>query len=301
MLFPVTNRVHLARQKRLLDELKAVGVEVKILEMIPEGPYGDMAARATQTAKAADNVIKDAEMVLIRGDRYEMLPIAMVASYRGIPIAHIESGDLSGAIDNKARHAIAHLADYYFPTNTPAEERLVKMGMLPNRIYNFGSLDVEIAALHKPKQVFKEEYVVFAFHPVDDERESEVYKWVKQAVGDMRIVHIRSNGDYSLPDKNGEEFTGDRYLDLIAGATLLVGNSSSFIKEASVYGTPVVNVGSRQQNRLTPRSVFSAGYDRHLVQHAIAVQLDYGRYPIHSPYLKPETAKNIAGTIKGLL
>lgn len=299
ILFPVTNRVHLPRQKLLIEELERVGIQV----LTPHYPVGsgDMAERALQVMAAAEQTIKGGDLVLIRGDRFEMLPFAMVAAYRGIQVAHIEAGDLSGAIDNKVRHAISELCDYWFPTNEMAYARLARMDVPQERMWNFGSLDVEVAARHKPEKVLTEPYIVFAFHPVDNELEEDVRMWIQGPAEGRRIVHIRSNGDYARPQVMGEEFKGDKYLDLIAGADLLVGNSSSFLKEASVYKTPVVNVGNRQRRRLMPAHVLSVPYAAEQVAHGMMAQLQRVRHEIESPYYQEGTAAKIAGKIKEIL
>ncbi len=300
IIFPITNRVHLPRQRLLIDELHGHRIEV-LTPQFPTG-VGDMATRAAACAAVANQSIGTCDLVLIRGDRFEMLPFAMTAAYRGIKVAHIEAGDLSGAVDNKVRHAIAQLSDYWFPTNEPALARLHAMGLPPERIWNFGSLDVEAAAAYEPKKALTKPYIVFAFHPVEGESEQEVLDWVRPEIGelDLDFVHIRSNGDYAQPQDGSEEFTGGEYLSLIANAALLVGNSSSFLKEASVYGTPVVNIGRRQQDRLKPKHVVDAR-GRLQVQTALHYQLQHGRYDLQSPYYQKGTAAKIADKIKEIL
>src|SRR3990167_585702 len=107
IFFPATNRVHLARQQILLDKLES-HFEVLVRQFEPLGAI--MAERAASTTEHfwAQLHIDKPDIVLVRGDRFEVLPIAMLAAYMGIPIAHIEGGDLSGALDNKVRYAITH-------------------------------------------------------------------------------------------------------------------------------------------------------------------------------------------------
>ena len=85
-------------------------------------------------------------MVVICGDRFEQLAIAMAAAYLNITIAHIEGGDVTGSIDESVRHAITKLAHLHFVTNADAERRVLAMGEDPRYVFNTGSLDVELAA-----------------------------------------------------------------------------------------------------------------------------------------------------------
>ena len=110
IIFFSTNRVHLARQKMLLDELEK-DFEIDILDYRSE--HSDMLNVIADYVNAFRKHIK-ADLAIIRGDRYELLPLAMMCAYKRIPIAHIEGGELSGAIDNKVRHAITQLSDIHF-------------------------------------------------------------------------------------------------------------------------------------------------------------------------------------------
>src|SRR4029078_3246843 len=88
----------------------------------------------------------DPDIVVICGDRFEQLAIAMAAAYLNKTIAHIEGGDLSGSIDESVRHAITKLAHLHFVTNADAHRRVLAMGEDPKYVFNTGSLDVERAA-----------------------------------------------------------------------------------------------------------------------------------------------------------
>ena len=135
ILFPATNRNHLARQQILLNKLKEY-FEVHICTYGEKNMFmNDIAVDMTVKFKKALNAIQP-DLVLIRGDRFELLPIAMLSAYSEIKLAQIEAGDLSGAIDNKVRYAISHLSDIHFTTNSESEERLKNMGF--NQVYNVG-------------------------------------------------------------------------------------------------------------------------------------------------------------------
>lgn len=297
VLFPATNRVHLARQKLLFNELKK-HFDLQIVEHEPVG--NNMAEKALHTHGFFLRQLtqSDPDLVIIRADRFEMLPIAMVASYMNIPIVHIEGGDLSSVIDGKVRHAIAHLSDYHFPTNEDARQRLIRMGIPEDRIWNFGSLDVELATKVEPKRLKENSYILVAYHPIPDEDPEEIENALKQ-LSDYKVVRVASNSDYGR-SYGAENYSPEDYINLVRYASCCVGNSSSFFKEASVFGTPVVNVGTRQAGRLRTGNIVDAPCEWAPIARAIQYQVGN----LHEPdatYYRTDTAKHIARKLKEIL
>lgn len=295
--FPVTNRVHLSRQQLLLEELgKYFNVEIFEPANRGIGMSIDAIICGVQFHNYLQKIKPDA--VLARGDRYEVLPLATAAIYNGIKTIHIEAGDLSGVVDNKVRHAITHLSDYHFPTNTEAHARLIKMGVPLDKVWNFGSLDTEYAMTVKPKRIIDEPYILVSYHPIEGENEKEV----EQALGlisGYKIINIASNKDYGK-SFGSEEYSPEDYINLIRFASCCVGNSSSFLKEASILGTPVVNIGSRQDKRLKPKNVIDVDCQAARIFSGIKFQLDNSVEPDNT-YYQPGTSKNIAKILKQVL
>ena len=238
---------------------------------------------------------KDYDAVIIRGDRYEMLGLAMVSVYHGLKVVHIEGGDESGVVDNKVRHAITHLSDLHFCTNRLSHKRLVNMGVPLDKIWNFGSLDVEFASKVKKKRIKKDKYIMVAYHPIDGEDENELSKAFLNFLN-YEIIKVGSNTDYGR-GYGSEEFSPEDYINLMRGASVCVGNSSSLLKEASILGTPVVLVGDRQQNRLKPTNVISVPCEAKRIRSAIEFQIQNERRVDHV-YHQKGTSKNICRTIK---
>ncbi len=294
ILFPVTSKIHLARQQLLLKELK-IFFDVKVVEYHVE--YGKMHDQIVGYAHYFDSVMGDIrpDMVLIRADRYELLPVAMLAAYRGIPIVHLEAGDESGVIDNKVRHAITKLSDYGFCTNTDAFVRLVNMGVDPRKIWNFGSLDVEYAMQVKDKNPRKKSYILVAYHPIENENEKELDEALK-GFDKYDIIRIGSNHDYGRNYGN-EYYDSEDYINFVHHAVCCVGNSSSFLKEVSIFGTPVVLVGERQKNRLMPKNVLSVACESKKIKTAIEFQIQ-NKYESDFLYYKPGTSKRITEQLK---
>lgn len=294
VVFPQTNRVHGARQKLLLKEL-GQHFDVEIFE--PKRRSGNMVTDAILCSVEFNNFLaeKKPDALLARGDRYEILPMVVVAAYRNIPIVHLEGGDLSGAIDNRVRHAITQLSTFHFCTNDEAHERLIRSGVPMDRVWNYGSLDVEYALSVPPKRIREGRYILTAYHPIDGENEEELLG----AAGDHPTVSVTSNKD-SGRTYGEENFTPEDYINIMRGATCLVGNSSSLIKEASVLGVPVVLVGERQHHRLLPRNVLKVPCEKNAIREAVAFQSKRTFEP-DLIYSKPDTAKNISDKIKEIL
>ncbi|MFA5022264.1 MAG: UDP-N-acetylglucosamine 2-epimerase [Patescibacteria group bacterium] len=362
--FVITSKIHYGRSKIILEELKKRDdVELKIIvgasAILPN--YGDVITlmnedgfvcdeKITMTleggnpvamAKTAgigviefttvfDNLKPD--IVLLRGDRYEVLSAAIAAAYLNIPIAHIEGGDVTGTIDESVRHAITKLAHIHFTTNEKAKQRVLKMGEDPDYVFDFGSPDLEFVArnsysisndlinklgvgdivdINKP-------YLILMQHPVTSEIDQnrknidttlETLKdlgipticfWPNDDAGTnevakgIRVFRENKNPKHMRFTKylGPEEFIG-----LLKNTVCLVGNSSAGIKECSYLGVPVVNIGTRQNGRLQAENVTNVNYDQEEIKNAILNQIKHGKYPSSSIYHKPDTAKNITETL----
>ena len=298
--FPATNRVHLARQKLLLEELKK-DFEVDIWEPTVKNEGGKCVYSLLRAVEFNNFLSQNQEIeaVLVRGDRYEILGLAMVAVYRGLTIIHIEGGDLSGAIDNKIRYAVTHLSDYHFCTNEESHARLIQNGISPTRVWNFGSLDTEFAKSVESEKIRKKPYIMCAFHPIEGEDEGEVERALKN-FSDYEILNIKSNKDYGR-QYGQETFSPEYYISLMRNASCLVGNSSSFLKEASIMGVPVVLVGERQHKRLKPENVLNSLCEEKRIVKAIQYQLGMERYGPSFIYYQKNTSKKIANKLKEIL
>mgnify|MGYP001592820009 FL=1 len=245
--------------------------------------------------KALDSEKPD--LALIRGDRYEMLVPTMLCAYNNIPIVHIEGFDLSGVIDNKVRYAISHLSDYHFVTNEESYRRALSMGF--KNVWNYGSLDCEYAL--KCSQTLEtapgheQSYIIVLYHSVPNESSTELFSALER-FSDYTIIGIKGNRDYGKQLYN-EEYSPEEFIRLLNGASCLVGNSSAGIKEASVLGIPVVNIGSRQQNRLKPSNVVDVPCRSKYIELGIEYQLGVERYQVDHTYYKKDTSKKIAETI----
>lgn len=279
-----------------------------------------------------DTILPD--LVVVRGDRFEVLAAATAAALMNISLAHIEGGDATGTIDESIRHAVTKLSHIHFATNESARKRIVQMGENPEHVFNFGSPDIEVAQKLSREPLSpeiinttgsgatidpKNDYIVVAYHPVTSEldRLAEHTKVLIDTVHELgtQALWFWPNFDAGAEENISHQlrFFNDttkdhkirflrylppqEYLSLLNGARCLVGNSSAGIKECSYLGVPVVNVGTRQKNRLTGPNVLNVSVEKEAIQNGIRKQLAVGRYPSSDLYAAKDTSKNIAKTL----
>ena len=140
--------------RHIADDIEAGGftISTSLFNVIEGGNHVAMAKTACLTALEFTNGFHaaDPDIVVICGDRFEQLAIAMAAAYLNKTIAHIEGGDVTGSIDESVRHAITKLSHMHFVTNDDAQRRVLAMGEDPKYVFNTGSLDVEVAGAGRP-------------------------------------------------------------------------------------------------------------------------------------------------------
>src|SRR5438128_5352873 len=136
--------------RHIADDIEAGGfnISTSLFNVIEGANHVARAKTACLTALEFTNGFHaaDPDIVVICGDRFEQLAIAMAAAYLNKTIAHIEGGDVTGSIDESVRHAITKLAHIHFVTNEDAQRRVLAMGEDPRYVFNTGSLDVEVAS-----------------------------------------------------------------------------------------------------------------------------------------------------------
>jgi len=362
--FIITNRIHLARQQILLDQLRTdpeielqlvVGgaalldkyskvmpwlgkkgfiVHEQMLNLIEGGNHAAMAKTAGLAVLELTNTLQklNPDIVLIRGDRFEQLAAAMTAAYLNKTVAHIEGGDVTGTIDESVRHAITKLSHIHLVTNDDAYKRVLQMGENPAYVFNVGSPDIEFAA-HVERRIdadmlnrigvggyidFKKPYLMVIQHPVTSEKDNR--KNILETLAAIRETGTQTLWFWPNPDAGTDEISnGIRtfrehnpvpnirfiidvdpwdFIALLRHTKCLVGNSSSGIKEASFFGVPVVNIGSRQQGRSRAENVMDVGYDAEDIKSAIEKQVVHGLYQQSLIYQKPQTSKMIRHVLK---
>jgi len=226
------------------------------------------------------------DVVVVLGDRFEMLAAAVAALPFALPVAHIHGGEVSeGAMDNQIRHAITKLAHLHFASAEPHARRIAAMGEEPWRIHTVGAPGLDRLATTEPlpRAALARElglpeagpWLLVTFHPVTLEYRDtaahidELLAALEKTDGFIVITYPNADTAGRLIIERIEEFAGRHprrcrlakslgerlYLSLLRHADLMIGNSSSGLIEAPTFGLPVVNVGSRQRGRLRGANV----------------------------------------------
>jgi GDP/UDP-N,N'-diacetylbacillosamine 2-epimerase (hydrolysing) len=230
------------------------------------------------------------DVMVLLGDRYEALAAAEAAMLARIPIAHIHGGEASeGQIDEAIRHALTKMAHYHFVAADPYRARVIQMGEQPDRVFNVGAPGLD-GIINTQGMSFAEAMASVGFHPKQplflvtyhpvtlQERAADDARELLEALDgfpDASVVFTGTNADTDgdeiahLIDAYVERhsdrcmqissFGHARYVSVLRGADVVIGNSSSGIIEAPAVGTPTVNIGVRQQGRLRAPSVIDCG------------------------------------------
>jgi len=275
------------------------------------------------------------DFVLMIGDRYEAMAAAIAAAYQNICLIHLQGGEISGSIDESTRHAITKLAHYHFPATQRAAEYIVAMGEDPATVFPLGcptSDVVQAASNDLPQDVlgrlgvgtlidFSKPYLLVLFHPVttDIGHQEEQMEAVLETVRRLNIQtvllwpNIDAGSDlvsqairrfrefhHEFPLHAYKNLPPDIYIPLLNHAACCIGNSSSFVRETSFFGTPVVLVGSRQDGREWSPSVVRVEPVQAEIEAATQRQFAHGRYEISALYGGPGVSARIAAQIAKL-
>ena len=278
----------------------------------------------------------DPDVVLVIGDRYEALAATVAAAFLNKCIAHVQGGEVSGSIDESTRHAISKFAHYHFPSTHRAAEYLIRMGEHSQSILAIGcpSGDIAMAMRHSPPPVnflhsvgsgahidLAQPFLLVVFHPTttefgDETRQIDellaaleafakptVLLWPNIDAGADHISkRIRLFREHHAPSwlRVLTNLTPENFLHMLAAATCAIGNSSSFVRDASFFGTPVVLVGDRQEGRERGDHVIPAAANRAAIIAGIHAQLVRGRYPPSTLYGDGHAAQRIADALATL-
>lgn len=274
-------------------------IEAKIEGLYDEDSRIDMAKSIgkgiIKLSEALDKVKPD--ILLLLGDRGEMLAGAIAATYMNILIAHIHGGEVSGNVDEPVRHAITKLAHIHFSATKESVNRIIKMGEDPSNVFVVGAPGLDTILnenLIGPAELSKKynldlskPILLVVQHPVTTEVEDapdqiretlEALSELKyqtiliypnaDAGGRKMIEMIKKYEKYPFI-KTFKSIPHKEYLSLMKIASVMVGNSSSGIIEAPSFGLPVINIGSRQEGRERAENVIDVDYDKEQIKTAI--------------------------------
>ncbi|MBF0448775.1 MAG: UDP-N-acetylglucosamine 2-epimerase (hydrolyzing) [Magnetococcales bacterium] len=275
-------------------------------------------------ADALNNLKPD--LLVVLGDRFELLAAVQAALPARIPIAHIHGGERSeGAIDESIRHAITKMSHLHFVAAQPYLRRVIQLGESPERVFNVGAPGLDHLLLGRfPDRLSWQSESGFTlantnflvtYHPTTlDQCSTEGLSALLLALEqfpEARIIFTKANADAGgrAINKMLAEFVSGRpgqtvlfdnlgsrlYLGLLRLVDLVVGNSSSGLIEAPFFGVPTVNVGQRQAGRLKAASVFDCSESTDSIRQTMDRALAFGREKreVDSPYGRGNSAQLI--------
>lgn len=280
--FPITKKVEC-----LLSSDSAVGVSKSI------------ALAISGFADAFEDLQPD--LLIVLGDRTEILGAVIAATSANIPIAHLHGGETTeGAYDEGIRHAITKFSHLHFTAAEVYKKRVIQLGESPDRVFNVGAIGLD--SIKKLDLLSKEEFeksidtklkstnLLITYHPVTLETESpkESFQNLLNALDELKDTQIIFT--HANSDKNGriinemiEQYVAAnkdkavsfsslgqlRYLSALQYMDAVVGNSSSGILEVPSFNIPTINIGDRQKGRISPKSVIHCANDYDAIKKAL--------------------------------
>tara|TARA_B110000003_G_scaffold239200_1_gene245179 strand:+ start:16 stop:1158 length:1143 start_codon:yes stop_codon:yes gene_type:complete len=222
------------------------------------------------------------DLIVVHGDRVEALAGAIAGSLNNFLVSHIEGGEISGTIDELIRHAVTKMSHIHFVSNDDASNRLIQLGELPDSIHVIGSPDLDLMDpkripslnfVKKYYEIYFEKFSIAMFHPVTTEVEQiskQIEVFISALISSKKnYVLIYPNNDLGseiiikkyqqlIKNKNFRVYPSLRFeyfLTLLFHCEFMIGNSSAGVREAPYYNVPSIDIGTRQQNRASSKSI----------------------------------------------
>lgn len=246
------------------------------------------------------------DLVLLLGDRTEILAAATAATIANIPLGHIHGGETTeGAYDESIRHAITKMSYLHFTSTEAYRKRVIQLGEAPERVFNVGALGVD--SIKKMQLLTKENFedsiglqlgernILITYHPVTLENNAAEAQFTAilealDSFPNIRLIFTHANSDKEgrIINEMIEEYVALnseravafkslgqlRYLSALQFIDAVLGNSSSGILEVPFFRVPTINVGDRQKGRLAPRSVIQCSPQKEAILAAIDKAFD---------------------------
>ncbi len=269
------------------------------------------------------------DLLMVLGDRYEILAVVTAALIAKIPVAHLFGGDMTeGAFDESIRHAITKMSHIHFVSNAVSAKRVRQMGENPRHIYNVGatSIDNICRASYKTRDEFfaligfepRRYNLLITFHPVTLDSASSVdllqqLLTALTALGDdYGLIFTKANADTEgnclnelikkfVEDRNNAQLydaLGDLYVSALKHVDVVVGNSSSGLYEAPAFGVPTVNIGDRQKGRLQAVSISNCDVRHEAILNAIQSVVGKRYNKVDHPYGDGHSSEKIIAALK---
>lgn len=241
------------------------------------------------------------DLVLILGDRYELLSVASAALVAGVPIAHLHGGERTeGAFDECIRHAITKISHLHFVATEEYRRRVIQLGEDPERVFRVGGLGIDnilnsdLLSREELEQELDFEFgpknLLVTYHPVtlhygSSQADIAELLGALEALEDCRVIFTMPNSDTGSRDiiRMLEEYVARhsettklfaslgqlRYLSCLQYVDAAVGNSSSGLTEVPSFRKATINIGDRQRGRLKAANVIDCPPERDAIQQAL--------------------------------
>ncbi len=307
-------------------------IEILLADDTPVGITKAIGIAVMGFAEALNRLKPD--LLVVLGDRYEMLAAAQAGMVAKIPIAHLHGGEATeGAIDEAIRHSLTKMSHFHFVAAEPYRQRVIQLGENPERVFNFGALSLE--GIRRLKWLTRAELeqaigstlgkinFLVTYHPVTlSPRESQVAIKVLLAALDQfpeaKVFFTKPNADpeYRVIEQWIDDYAASqpgrvatftclgqlKYLSLMKQIDVVIGNSSSGIIEAPAMKKPTVNIGDRQRGRLRSASIIDCQETTEAIISAIrkALSEDFKclLQSVVSPYGNGDTAFRVKEYLK---
>lgn len=242
------------------------------------------------------------DLIVILGDRYEMLAVAQTALILKIPIAHIHGGENTfGAYDDAIRHSITKMATWHFASTEEHRNRIIQLGEHPSRVFNVGAIGIgnifnidllSKEALYNYLNLKKGKPFFLITQHSETNGSAEAIDNLLEVLDeyDVNLVFTKANADnggrkinqkikdFTEINNNGKLFDSLgqlKYLSAVKHASVVIGNSSSGLIEVPYLKTPTVNIGDRQKGRACPSSVFHVSLKKQTIKKGIDEALKF--------------------------
>lgn len=236
------------------------------------------------------------DMIVVHGDRVEALAGAVVGALNNILVAHIEGGEVSGAIDESIRHAVSKLSHLHFVANKQAKKRLIQMGESERNVFIIGSPDIDLMrsanlpSLQEVKRHYEvpfDDYAILIYHPVTTDLHllldnlKETLEAVMESKKNYVVIYPNNDTGAEIIIEEYGRFRSNKrfrifpsirfeyFLTLLKNSEFIIGNSSAGIREAPFYAVPTVNIGNRQNNRFAHKTIIDVGEDKSSIMKGI--------------------------------
>lgn len=333
----IATNMHLsARHGMTVREIEADGFQIDARVAMPEAdgsPESTVASMGVELQGLAGALARlNPDMVVILGDRYEMLAAASAALIMGVPIAHLYGGETTeGAYDDAIRHAITKLSRLHFTSTEKYRQRIIRMGEAPDTVHWVGALGADNITRERIMSRAEleaslgfetgDDFLLATFHPVTLEPGEEAVQTralleaLEEVAGSHKVLFTMPNADTggatiaAMIEQWGarmgprvhivKSLGRERYYSALAHCAAVVGNSSSGLTEAPTLGVPTLDIGNRQKGREAGATVVHCEPEFRSIRQGLAKVLDSGfrdfcrKHP-DNPYRCPGTLQAIA-------